>query len=200
MAVPSSVRPQSAVATSLLEDHWRALLPLALLLGLVLLLAHGLQRDPRTLPSALVGQPAPSFKLPRLEAPHEFFTNEALRGRPWVLNVWASWRGPCREELPQLQQLTERGVPVVGLNYKDEATAAQRWLEIAGRVPFEVAVRDIDGRAALDWGVGAVPAIFIVDAQGIVRWRFAGAMTPQVLQREFWPLWKKLHRQGGPTQ
>lgn len=199
MAAPSSVRP-SAVATSLLADHWRALLPLALLLGLVLLLAHSLQRDPRALPSAMVGQPAPVLELPQVDARHGLFTSEALRGRPWVLNVWASWCGPCREELPQLQQLTGRGVPVIGLNYKDEAAAAQRWLEVAGRVPFEVAVRDIDGRAALDWGVGAVPATFIIDAQGVVRWHFVGALTPQVLQREFWPLWKKLHRQGGPTQ
>ena len=199
MAVPSSVRPQSAVARSLLEDHWRALLPVALLLGSVLVLAHSLQRDPRALPSAMVGQPAPVLELPQVNAPHGLFTTEALRGRPWVLNVWASWCGPCREELSQLQQLTERGVPVVGLNYKDEPAAAQHWLEAAGRAPYEVSVRDIDGRAALDWGVGAVPATFIIDAQGIVRWRFAGALTPQVLQREFWPLWKKLHRQGGPT-
>ncbi|NML18406.1 DsbE family thiol:disulfide interchange protein [Azohydromonas caseinilytica] len=193
MAVPSPLRPRLRPESVRPARHrWRALLPLALLLGMVLLLAHGLQRDPRALPSALVGQPAPVFELPRLEAPDELLASSALRGRPWVLNVWASWCGPCREEVPQLQQLVERGVTVVGLNYKDETAAARRWLESAGHAPFEAMVRDADGRAALDWGVSAVPETFVIDADGIVRGRFVGALTPQVLKREFWPLWKKV--------
>lgn len=194
MAVPSPVRHRRESIPSGIAGRWRALLPLSLLLALVLLLAHGLQRDPRALPSALVGRPAPVFELPRLEAPDELLASGALQGQPWVLNVWASWCGPCREELPQLQQLAARGVTVVGLNYKDQPAAARDWLRGAGSAPFKTNVQDADGRAALDWGVSGVPETFVIDAQGIVRWRFAGALTPQVLQREFWPLWKGLQR------
>jgi cytochrome c biogenesis protein CcmG/thiol:disulfide interchange protein DsbE len=194
MAIPSPVHARHEPARARRAGRWRALLPLALLLALVLLLAHGLQRDPRVLPSALVGQPAPAFELPRLEAPDELLRSSALQGRPWVLNVWASWCGPCREELPQLQQLAARGVTVVGLNYKDQASAARDWLRAAGSSPFRTNLQDADGRAALDWGVSGVPETFVIDAQGIVRWRFAGALTPQVLQREFWPLWQGLPR------
>lgn len=192
MAVPSPVRHRRESISPGTARRWRALLPLSLLLALVLLLAHGLQRDPRALPSALVGRPAPVFELSRLEAPDELLASSTLQGQPWVLNVWASWCGPCREELPQLQQLAARGVTVVGLNYKDQPAAARDWLRGSGSAPFKTNVQDADGRAALDWGVSGVPETFVIDAQGIVRWRFAGALTPQVLQREFWPLWKGL--------
>ncbi|MDZ5460956.1 DsbE family thiol:disulfide interchange protein [Azohydromonas lata] len=171
----------------------RALVPLTLLalLGLlVLLMARGLQRDPHALPSALVGQRAPALALPPLD-PGQPPAASALLGRPWVLNVWASWCEPCTQEWPQLQQLAAQGVAVVGLNYKDDAAAARRWLQRAGRSPFETSLQDADGRAALDWGVSGVPETFIVDAQGVVRWRHAGALTPQVLQEQFWPLWRK---------
>ncbi|WP_157271074.1 DsbE family thiol:disulfide interchange protein [Azohydromonas aeria] len=181
MAVRWSSLKSAAPARPGLRRRWRALL-----------LAHGLQRDPRALPSALVGHPAPAFVLPRLDDPAQRLDSRALQGRPWVLNVWASWCGPCREEMPQLQQLATRGVPVLGLDYKDDAAAARAWLRAAGASPFEHAVLDADGRAALDWGVSGVPETFVIDAQGIVRGRFVGALTPQMLQREFWPLWRKL--------
>jgi cytochrome c biogenesis protein CcmG/thiol:disulfide interchange protein DsbE len=192
MAVRTPVHSEAAPARPRRVSRWRALLPLALLLALVLLLAHGLQRDPRALPSALLGHPAPAFELPRLDEPQRLLASRVMLGRPWVLNVWASWCGPCLEELPQLQQLAARGVPVVGLTYKDDAEAARGWLRRAGLSPFESSVLDADGRAALDWGVSGVPETFVIDAQGVVRWRFAGALTPQVLQRELWPLWRGL--------
>lgn len=170
------------------------LIPLAIFLVLAGFLAVGLNLNPREVPSPLIGKPAPAFELTRLDAADQKLKRDDLLGKVWVLNVWASWCGPCREELPQLQQLAARGVTVVGLNYKDQPAAARDWLRGAGSAPFKTNVQDADGRAALDWGVSGVPETFVIDAQGIVRWRFAGALTPQVLQREFWPLWKGLQR------
>lgn len=186
--------PSHTPGTRAVPLRRRALVPLVLLalLGLlVLLMARGLQRDPHALPSALVGRSAPALALPSLDPAQPPLAAGALLGRAWVLNVWASWCEPCTQELPQLQQLAAQGVTVVGLNYKDDAAAARRWLERAGRSPFEASLQDANGHAALDWGVSGVPETFIVDAQGVVRWRHAGALTPQVLQQQFWPLWRE---------
>ena len=101
-------------------------LPLAIFLVLAILLAAGLSRDPRRLPSALVGKPAPAIDLPLLEDPQRRLQTDALRGQVWLLNVWASWCAPCREELPVLQDAARRdGVALYGLNYKDQEEAAR---------------------------------------------------------------------------
>lgn len=172
----------------------RLLLPLLLLVALLGLLGRGLGRDPRALPSALVGREAPAFELPRLEAQLPPLSSRVLAGKPWVLNVWASWCGPCREELPQLKQLAGHGVALVGLNYKDESDAAQRWITEAGVSPFTASLRDADGRTALDWGVTGVPETFIIDAQGRVVWRHAGPLTAKLMREQFWPRWREVQR------
>jgi len=147
--------------------------------------------DPRGVPSALLGRPAPDFALPPLEgARRPAVTAADLRGplpAPLLVNFWASWCVPCIVEHPQLMRLSREGVPVFGINYKDRAEAALAFLERHGN-PFARLGRDEPGRTAIDWGVYGVPETYLIDRQGLIRWRFAGPITPEVLERDLRPL------------
>lgn len=168
--------------------HW----PLAAFAGVVAVLGAGLGLRPRELPSALVGRAAPPFRLPRLHATEPPLDSAELRGRPWVLNVWASWCAPCREEHPLLVQVArEERVHLVGLNYKDDPRAALEWLHRLGD-PYAASVQDRDGRVGIDYGVYGVPETFIVDRAGMVQHRHAGPLTASVWQGELRPLLRRL--------
>ena len=111
----------------------RYILPLVAFLVLAVVLGLGLQRDPRALPSALLDRPAPTIELPMLNETQAQFDSSKLQGQVWLLNVWASWCGPCREELPALKVLASRDrVPLYGLNYKDDAEQARMLLQQLG--------------------------------------------------------------------
>jgi len=167
----------------------RHLIPLAIFLALAVLLAAGLGLNPRSVPSPLVGQPAPAFSLPGLKAPERPIGLEDLRGRPVTLvNVWASWCSACRLEHPFLLDLARRGeLTLFGINYKDERAAALRWLEELGD-PYAASGFDQDGRVGIDWGVYGVPETFVVDGDGIIRHKVTGPITPEIWQREVKPL------------
>jgi cytochrome c biogenesis protein CcmG/thiol:disulfide interchange protein DsbE len=167
------------------------LVPLGLLLALVLLLAAGLRKDPRSLPSALVGRPAPEFVLPGVAEPTRSLSPSQWRGRPFVMNVWASWGAACRDDHALLLELARRDVPLYGLNYKDDPKAALDWLRRAGD-PYRASAADAQGRAGMDYGVYGVPETFVVDGRGIVRFRHAGPLTPTIVERELMPLLKEL--------
>lgn len=168
------------------------LAPVLVVLALVGLLAYGLTRDPSKIESVLIGRPAPAFDLPRLKNPDARFDDSALRGRVSVLNVWASWCLGCRQEHPLLSRLSERaGVPVYGLNYKDRRQDALRWLERYGD-PYAASGHDPAGRAGIDWGVAAVPETFVIDAEGIIRYKQIGAITPRDLEEKLLPLLRQL--------
>ncbi|HEY4115890.1 MAG TPA: DsbE family thiol:disulfide interchange protein [Rhizomicrobium sp.] len=157
--------------------------------GLAYLLFHSLSAPPPDeLPSTLIGKPAPPLSLPPLDAKAKGFSRDDLAaGHVTVLNVWASWCVPCREEAPALVQLAqEKGVQLDGLVYKDKAAKARAFLDEAGD-PFARIDADANGRAAIDWGVYDVPETFVIDGHGIVRLRYSGPITPDVLSSTILP-------------
>ncbi|MFY9510000.1 MAG: DsbE family thiol:disulfide interchange protein [Rubrivivax sp.] len=169
------------------------LLPLALFLVLVGFLAVGLKRDPREVPSPLIGKPAPAFAAPRLDDIAQQIRRDDLLGKVWVLNVWASWCAPCREEHPVVTALARRGTaPVYGLNYKDQLAAARGWLQQHGN-PYAATLVDADGRIGLDFGVYGVPETFVIDKTGTVRFKHVGVLTPAVVAERIAPLIQSLN-------
>ncbi|CAL8476835.1 DsbE family thiol:disulfide interchange protein [Caballeronia sp. S22] len=174
----------------------RFLIPLAVLGILVAVLAAGLRHDPRRLPSALIGKPAPAFDLPRLDASGQKMSSDALRGQVWILNVWASWCDACRDEHPVLMNVAASGtVPVYGLNYKDERAPALQWLDAAGN-PYVATLVDRDGSTGIDYGVYGVPETFVIDRAGVVRYRQAGPITRASLERVILPLVGELQKEN----
>ena len=174
----------------------KRLLPLLAFLALAVLLGAGVLRnsgkDNSKIPSPLIGKPAPTFLLPVLGEPARQVGNADLLGQPYLLNVWGSWCPACRDEHPVITELAASGaVRVVGYDYKDEPADAQRWLEQFGN-PYDVVIADQDGRAALDWGIYGAPESFLVDAQGIVRWKYVGPITPEVVRDQLRPELEKL--------
>lgn len=170
----------------------RFILPLAIFLGLAVMLGLGLQRDPRALPSALLEQSAPPIHLPLLENPEQRLELDALRGQVWLLNVWASWCAPCRQELPVLAELSQRDrVPIYGLNYKDQPDKARALLRVAGN-PYRASAVDAEGRVGMDFGIQGVPETFVIDGQGRVRFRHAGPVTVQIWRDQLLPAIRKV--------
>ncbi|GGH59158.1 cytochrome C-type biogenesis protein [Comamonas phosphati] len=166
----------------------RFALPLAIFLGLAVMLGLGLQRDPRALPSALLEQPAPAIALPLLEDPRQRLELRSMRGQVWLLNVWASWCAPCRQELPVLAELSRRDqVPVYGLNYKDQPDKARALLRVAGN-PYRASAVDADGRVGMDFGIQGVPETFVIDGQGRVRFRHTGPVTAEIWRDKLLPV------------
>lgn len=158
---------------------WPALLPV-LFAALAALLWRGLAGNPSEVPSALIGRPVPEMSLPAIEGIRvPSFDATSLRiGSVTVVNVWASWCGPCRSEHPLLQELAKRSdIRLFGINYKDEPENARRFLGTLGQ-PFAAIGADREGRAAVDWGVYGVPETFIVDGAGLIRYKWVGAITP----------------------
>ena len=154
-----------------------------------------LDLDPSKLPSALTDQPAPEFALPPVEGrPDSLGLSTAdLHGQPSVVNVFASWCLPCLAEHPIISRLAEEGVAVYGINHRDAAEDANRWLDRNGN-PYHRIGADIDARTSIDWGVTGVPETFIVDAQGRVRHKIIGPMTPEILTDEIMPLLRELNK------
>ena len=170
----------------------RFLIPLAIFLVLVLLLAVGLRLNPREVPSPLIDKPAPAFTLPRLDDPQQHFSRKDMLGKVWMLNVWASWCVSCREEHPVLVGLSKKNiVPIYGLNYKDERKDALAWLGRLGN-PYTVSIMDADGRIGIDYGVYGVPETYVIDKQGVIRYKQIGPVTPEVLDAKIIPLVRKL--------
>lgn len=166
-------------------------LPLAIFLALVGLFGFGIwwnaHHDPREVPSPLIGKPAPAFDLPVLGDPAQRVSKASMLGKPYLLNVFASWCFACRDEHPVLMAEAQKlGVALVGYNYKDEPADAQRWLAQFGN-PYETVIADRDGRTAIDFGVYGAPETFLIDAQGVIRYKRIGALTPQVIAEQIEP-------------
>jgi cytochrome c biogenesis protein CcmG/thiol:disulfide interchange protein DsbE len=170
------------------------LLPLILFLALVVFLFVGLSRDPNEIPSPLLDKPAPAFNLPQLADPQRSFKSEEMRGKVWLLNVWASWCEACRDEHPVLLELARaRVVPIYGLNYKDEPRDALNWLEEFGD-PYTTILVDADGRVGIDYGVYGVPETFVIDRNGVIRYKQIGPVTEEALNNRIIPLVKELQK------
>ena len=168
--------------------------PLALFGILLAFLAIGLTRDPREVPSPLVGKPAPAFTLAQLHDPGRTLATADLRGQVWLLNVWASWCVSCRVEHPLLLELSRANiVPVIGLDYKDKPEEGKAWLAAQGD-PYRTSIMDIDGRVGIDWGVYGVPETFVIDKQGVIRHKHIGPVTAEALQKTILPLVRSLQQ------
>jgi cytochrome c biogenesis protein CcmG/thiol:disulfide interchange protein DsbE len=169
------------------------ILPLVVFVVLVGFLAAGLKLDPREVPSPLIGKPAPGFALTRLDDAGKTIRREDMLGKVWMLNVWASWCAACRDEHPHLVAFARTKVmPVVGLNYKDTRPDGLGWLARFGD-PYDASLFDQDGRVGIDFGVYGVPETFIIDKQGVIRFKQIGPVTPAIIETRIMPLLKELN-------
>jgi len=177
------------------------LIPLVAFMALVGLMFFGLSNDPKLIPSPFVGKPAPQFSLPRLNNPDETISVNDMKGKVWILNLWASWCVSCRAEHAVLSKLiAEEKIPTIGLNYKDYGTEdygddAKKWLATLGNPYYAVAV-DAKGMAGIDWGVVGVPETFVMDKRGIVRYKFTGPVYQKAVDETLIPLIKKLREEA----
>ncbi|EQD74365.1 Periplasmic protein thiol:disulfide oxidoreductase DsbE [mine drainage metagenome] len=169
------------------------LVPLGVFVGLALFMGLGLQHDPHEVPSPFIGKPAPSFRLPLLEGEGTFSPAD-YRGKVWMLNVWASWCVSCREEHPILLKYARlHQVPLVGLDYKDDPDAGRKWVDQYGN-PYTLTAMDQDGRVGIDYGVYGVPETYVIDGNGVIRYKQIGPITEDVLQKTLLPLLEKLQK------
>ena len=175
-----------------MKPVFKYLLPLAVFLVLVGFFAAGLRLDPREVPSPLVDKPAPAFKLPVLNEAGKVFSPEDMRGQVWLLNVWASWCSACREEHPLLMEMArDSSLPIIGLDYKDADADANGVLNQAGN-PYKIVATDADGRVGIDYGVYGVPETYLIDKQGVIRFKQIGPITEAALKEKILPLVKGL--------
>jgi len=165
-----------------------ALLPLLALVALIAVFALNINRDPSLVQSVLINKPAPAFSLPAVEGlPVPGFDTRKLEGQVTVVNVFASWCIPCRDEHPVLEALKQKtGVPLYGINKKDAPDQAAAFLAQLGN-PYDAIGADRDGRTSIDWGVYGVPETFIVDAKGVIRFKHTGPLAMEDIDREIVP-------------
>ncbi len=148
----------------------------------------GLGLHPHEIPSPLINKPAPAFTLPQLYEPAKQFSSQDMKGKVWLLNVWASWCVSCRDEHPVLMALSQRNiVPIYGLDYKDKNADGEAWLREGGD-PYTLVATDANGRVGIDYGVYGVPETYVIDKQGIIRYKQIGAVTHESLQQKILPL------------
>lgn len=170
----------------------RYVVPLVIFFGLLILLGVGLRLNPREVPSPLIGKPAPEFSLPDLHKPEAKISRSDMLGKVWMLNVWASWCAACRDEHETLVAFSKKGlIPVLGLNYKDERKDGLSWLSQFGN-PYQQSLYDREGLVGIDYGVYGVPETFVIDKQGIIRYKLIGILTPEIVRDTIEPLLKEL--------
>lgn len=167
-------------------------LPLVLFIVLVGFFAKGLFLNPREVPSPFIGRAAPAFTLPLVGDANASFSPADMKGRVWMLNIWAPWCVSCRQEHGFLMQLAQSGrIPIVGLNWKDKAREAEALLARTGS-PYVAVPEDLDGRVGIDYGVTGTPETYIIDQAGIVQLKHIGPIGPDVWQTKFEPKLKEL--------
>ncbi len=173
----------------------RFMVPLAVFAAVAAFLGVGLTLDPREIPSPLVGKAAPDFSLPQLHDPQQVFSPRDRVGQVWLLNVWASWCGGCRDEHPFLMDLARSGVvPVYGIGYKDRREAALAWLGRWGD-PYQVTGMDDSGRVGIEYGVYGVPETYVIDKTGVIRYKQIGPVDEETLHGTLVPLIRELQKQ-----
>ncbi|MDP1659228.1 MAG: DsbE family thiol:disulfide interchange protein [Methylotenera sp.] len=172
----------------------RALIPLAIFLVVAGFLFKGLFLNPKEVPSPLIGKPAPHFNLPRLDDPTKTFSPKDMLGKVWLFNAWASWCSTCRTEHAVLMEIVKTPeLNLVGLNYKDTDAEAQSVLNTAGN-PYQLVVTDSDGKVGIDYGVVATPETYVIDKEGIIRYKKIGAITREDAYAEIIPMIKELQK------
>jgi cytochrome c biogenesis protein CcmG, thiol:disulfide interchange protein DsbE len=170
------------------------LIPLILFVILVIFLGIGLNRDPHEVPSPLINKPAPAFDIPQLAQANQTFNPASMKGKVWILNVWASWCVACREEHPVLMELAKSQMaPVIGLDYKDRREDAMAMLAKQGN-PYTLSAFDVNGRVGIDYGVYGVPETYVIDQAGIIRFKHIGPLTIDLLNQKIYPLIRELQK------
>ena len=170
-------------------------MPIAIFAALALMFAWGLNRDPRMVPSALIGQPVPQFALPPVKGHTLGLSSADLVGQVSLVNVFASWCVECRVEHPLLLRLkADNVVPINGIDYKDSPGDAERWLGRFGD-PYARTGADLNGRVAIDWGVYGVPETYVITKDGRIAYKQIGPLSPEVLKDTILPLIARLRQQ-----
>ena len=168
------------------------LIPLVLFIGLVGFLLIGLHRDPHEVPSPLINKSAPDFQLQQLNEPAKTVSAKEMRGKVWLLNFWGTWCVACREEHPVLVKYSKtNAVPIYGVDYKDERAAAIQMLAEEGN-PYTMTLSDPEGRTSIDYGVYGAPESYLIDKQGVIRFKQIGPITDEVWNTKILPLAKQL--------
>jgi cytochrome c biogenesis protein CcmG, thiol:disulfide interchange protein DsbE len=171
-------------------------IPLALFLGLAsvffVVLLRG--RDPHEVPSPLINKAAPAFQLPQLDEPARTFSVESMRGKVWVLNFWGTWCIACRDEHPLLVEFSKSGeLPIFGVDYKDNREAARQWLNELGN-PYALVAFDVEGRTSIDYGVYGAPESYLIDKNGVIRFKQIGPITREVWNNKILPMARELNK------
>ena len=175
----------------------RLVIPVVVFLVLVAFLGIGLTKDPSKVDSPFINEPAPAFSLPTLRAPDQLITDDVLQGEVSLVNVWATWCVGCRQEHDTLVEIARtQGVPIYGLNWKDDRALAIQWLDRLGD-PYAKTGFDAEGRVAIDYGVYGAPETFLVDGDGVIRHKLIGPMSKRIWEEDFMPRIKALK---GETQ
>lgn len=178
-----------------MANRLKLLFPLLLFFSLVAVFVYTLTKegyDPNALPSALLDKPMPEFELPALNNQLEALSKaDIVNGEPFLLNVWATWCISCRVEHPYLNQLSQQGVRVLGLNYKDDEAKAEQWLKTLGD-PYQLVIFDEDGKLGLDLGVYGAPETYLVDGQGIIRYKHVGVVDETVWSQTIEPIYQRI--------
>ena len=168
------------------------LIPLVLFIGLVAFLLVGLHRDPHEVPSPLINKAAPDFQLQQLSELAKTISAREMRGKVWLLNFWGTWCVACREEHPVLVKYSKtNAVPIYGVDYKDDRAAAMQMLAEEGN-PYTMTLSDPEGRTSIDYGVYGAPESYLIDKQGVIRFKQIGPMTDEVWNNKILPLAKQL--------
>lgn len=174
--------------------QFKRFIPIIVFLGLGIFLLRGLSMDPRNIPSTMIDKPVPSFQLPTLSKLDGKFSNNNFKGHVSLMNVWATWCATCQQEHMVLMDISKRyPISIYGLDYKDDPVQAQAWLHEYGN-PYKLIGLDTMGKVAIDWGVYGTPETFLIDADGIVRYKHVGPIDVRVWKHEFLPLIKKYKR------
>ena len=165
------------------------LLPIIIFVLLGVLLAVGLKiaDKKQDLPSPLIGKPVPEFSLPLLGQEDTIVSSEDLKGKPVLVNFWASWCVTCRVEHPVIEELARMNVlKIIGMNFRDEPDDAAAWLRQFGN-PYTMVIQDYTGRTSIDFGVYAAPESFLLDENGVIVFKQLGALTPEIIETEILP-------------
>lgn len=172
-------------------NRLKLFIPLGIFAVLAVLFWRGLSLDPTEMPSSRIGDPMPAFNLPTVRDADAGVTEETLKGQVSLVNVWATWCAACRIEHPFLVDLAEQGMPIYGINYKDDVEEAKRWLAQL-HDPYRLSVVDQDGRLGVDLGVFGAPETYVVDKQGVIRYRHVGVVDQRIWDEKLGPLVERL--------
>lgn len=176
------------------NSRFALFVPLIIFIVLAGFFLRGLSLDPTAMPSALIDQSMPVFSLPTVKNADQMKTEHDLKGQVTLLNVWATWCVSCRVEHPFLLTLKEQGVPIIGVNYKDDVVAANKWLKDLAD-PYLYSVVDLDGRLGIDLGVFGAPETYVLDKQGVIRFKHVGVVNKKVWQEKLKPIVETLRTQ-----